>query len=483
MDDTNGRESIRTACVVHADGPVRVRSSRAPSRPDTNQGDTMGAPHDARKAWQVTVFLFLFMVVNFIDKIALGMLAVPMMTEMKITPTQFGLIGSSFFWLFAVSGVAGGFATTRWSTTRLLLVMGVVWSLLQIPMAVSASLVSLVLCRVLLGVAEGPAFPIAVHACYKWFPDSKRDLPVSIFAQGGGVGLLLAGVSIPQISAHWGWRANFYVLAAIGAAWCLLWLLFGREGPLETHTTRTADALRPGYGRQEKGASFRTLLCTPTVLACFLLHFVAYWSLALSLTWLPAYLQLGLGYNGVTSGRLYALIVGGGIPLSIAVSWLVGRLLARGVSSRIARGFMSGAVLTVAGICLIALVLGDFAPSLHVGLMCIALGLVPTVYALVPALLAEIAPPWRRGALLAIDNSIASIAAVMAPVLTGMLVEHAGARGSAGYAAGFAVCGAMMIIGGLLGAAFIDPRRVTDTRVDALGQREPQPRAELSQSD
>jgi hypothetical protein len=50
-----------------------------------------------------------FMVINFADKAVIGIAAVPMMQELQLGPRQFGLVGSSFFLLFAVSSVATGF--------------------------------------------------------------------------------------------------------------------------------------------------------------------------------------------------------------------------------------------------------------------------------------------------------------------------------------------------------------------------------------
>ena len=67
--------------------------------------------------------LTLFILVNFADKIVLGLVAVPMMEELKLTPTEFGFIGSSFFWLFAISGIVGGVLADRLSTKWMLLVM------------------------------------------------------------------------------------------------------------------------------------------------------------------------------------------------------------------------------------------------------------------------------------------------------------------------------------------------------------------------
>ena len=54
------------------------------------------------RGWVVTVLLALFMVINFMDKAILGIVAVPLMQELSIEPAQFGMIASSFFLFFSV---------------------------------------------------------------------------------------------------------------------------------------------------------------------------------------------------------------------------------------------------------------------------------------------------------------------------------------------------------------------------------------------
>ena len=79
-------------------------------------------------AWGMTALIFLFMLINFADKVVVGLAAKPIMEELKLTPEQFGLIGSSFFFLFAVSAILVGFVTNRVQTRHTLLVMAIVWS-------------------------------------------------------------------------------------------------------------------------------------------------------------------------------------------------------------------------------------------------------------------------------------------------------------------------------------------------------------------
>jgi MFS family permease len=76
----------------------------------------MTAQPTPKGAWKITFLLFLFMLVNFADKIVVGLAGVPIMTEMKLEPEQFGLLGSSFFFLFSISAIVVGFIVNRIAT-------------------------------------------------------------------------------------------------------------------------------------------------------------------------------------------------------------------------------------------------------------------------------------------------------------------------------------------------------------------------------
>lgn len=405
--------------------------------------------YEPAKAWRIALLLFIFMAINFIDKIVIGLLAVPMMENLHLKPEQFGLVASSFFWLYSISGVVGGFIANRLSASLMLLIMAFAWSLCQIPVALAPGLVVLMISRVVLGVVEGPAFPVAVHACYKWFPDKKRNLPVAFFAQGGMTGLLIAGVTIPLISSHWGWHANFYVLSFTGFLWVVLWRIFGSEGKI--------DAQQNPSSAMETKVAYRKLLREPTILGCFVLHFVAYWGLALTLTWLPAYLERGLGYSSIGAGRLYSAIVAVTVPIMMGISWISEYMMKRGISSRVARGLLSGITLIVSGAALLAIWIYDIPPLGRVMLLGVALGTSPVIYSLGPAMIAEVTPNSQRGGILAIDNSIASMAGIIAPLVSALFIHGLG--NAAGYEIGFALCGGLMVIGGLVGGIMANPQR------------------------
>lgn len=403
-------------------------------------------------AWMIAVLLALLMLVNFLDKVVIGLVAVPMSKELGLTPTEFGLVGGALHWFFAISAVIGGFVANRRPTRTLLLGMGAFWAVVQLPMLFVTSLWAIIACRVLLGIGEGPASPVATHALYKWFPNDRRNLPVALLHTGSALGLLVAGAMIPWISVHYGWRMNFIVLAVIGAVWCVLWWLLGREG--------TLDRIRPGQLKQdEERVPYRRLLTDSTVLSNYLCHFAANWSLALTLTWVPSYLENGLGIDPIMTGRVFVLFVVVTTLLSLFMAWLSQRMLRGGIATRWSRGAFVSFCLIASGLLSAALFLPGLSSIERIVSLTFSGGLALVMYSVGPAMLAEFTPGSQRAGILAIGNGIASLAGLSAPVVTGILVQGVGAEHPAGYGEGFLVCGAVLIIAGVIGLFWMDPQK------------------------
>lgn len=418
----------------------------------------MQPTYQPARAWFMTAMLFLLVAINFIDKVVLGLVAAPLMKELGLSPAQYGFLAGSFFFLFALTGVAGGFLSNRLPTRWLLLVMALLWAVVQLPIAYGSSLGMLVACRVLLGAGEGPAQPIAIHACYKWFPDERRNLPVSVFQQGAVLGMVVAGIAVPWIDATWGWRTNFLVLAVLGFAWAILWLVAGREGPLDARATKS-PAERSSMAGAGARIRYRVLLSDRTVICIIALHFAAFLTLALVLTWLPAYLSEGLGYAPRRAGQLFAAMLVASAPVGIVLSALSQRLMTRGVPSRIARGAFVCGCLAVGGVLLVAAAVCDIGPAVKVVLIALAISTTPIIYSLGPAMIAQITPPEQRGAALAIEYSVAWIAGIVAPPAVGWMIRAAHNNVAVGFEQGLLLTGALLVVLGVGGLKVLNPER------------------------
>jgi MFS family permease len=168
-----------------------------------------------------------------------------------------------------LAGVAVGFLANRFSTKTIMCVMGVVWAAALLPMSIVSSFAVLVGSRVVLGAAEGPAFPVAVHAVYKWFGNERRALPTSVVASGAAFGAGIVAPMIIWIIEHFGWHAAFGTLGAVGLAWVGLWLVIAKEGP-------TVASVGVESGLRQR-VPYRRLLMSRTAIGFYVAGFAAYW--------------------------------------------------------------------------------------------------------------------------------------------------------------------------------------------------------------
>jgi MFS family permease len=406
----------------------------------------MTAQPTPKGAWKITFLLFLFMLVNFADKNVVNLAGVPIKTELNLDPEQFGFLGSAFFFLFSTSAIVVGFIVNRVATRWVLLVLAAVWALTQFPMLGTVSFTTLVICRIILGAGEGPAFSVAVHAVYKWFPDEKRTLPTAILSQGSAFGVILAMPALNWIIVHHSWHYAFGALGVVGLMWVVAWLVMGKEGPLVQTTAMAAADPRVPYFQ---------LLTSRTFIGCCAATFGAYWALSLGLTWFTSFAIEGLGFDQTDAGWITVLPWVFGAVIVLLTGWISQVLMARGVATRGARGILGSVPLIVGGVILATMphVSGS---GLQMALLVIGSGLCGSIYVVCPPMLGEFTPVQQRGAVISIYGAIFTLAGVVAPYTMGRVIKAA-ATPLEGYMTGFTINAVIMIVSGLLGLLLLWP--------------------------
>lgn len=409
-------------------------------------------PTAPARAYAVLIMLFLFQTINFFDKLVFGLSAVPMMKELSLSPKEFGLIGSSFFLLFSLSGMAVGlFVVGRFPVKWILMLLAAIWSVTQLPVFFSSSVAVLVVCRILLGAGEGPGLPTALHACYNWFPADKRSVPSAVVLQGISVGLLAGGPLLTYVILNHGWRTGFLVCGLLGVAWMVAWSVIGGEGPYAT----------ANFGRDTPAASpnvpARLLWCDPTVIGVIIMSTMSYWIVGISATWLPPFLQLGLGYKPTDVGWIISAIYMFQSPLLLSGSWITQVLQRRGWSLRACLGNASGLALLVAGCALLLSIVTSGALQLACVAIAFAAPSLTTIFG--PVALGAVAPAAQRGRLIVVIYSGNAASALFSNALTGWIVSEAGSNSALGYAHAMTFTAGILIVGAVAAFALIFPER------------------------
>ncbi|WP_267254053.1 MFS transporter [Diaphorobacter caeni] len=390
------------------------------------------------------------MVINFMDKAILGIVAVPLMQELNIHPSEFGMIASSFFLFFSISAIIFGFIANKTSTKWVLIVLAMIWGISQIPLAFVATVPLLYFSRILLGIGEGPAYPLALHACYSWFKDEKRNLPSSIIFQGVTVGLLISGPILTYIMLNHSWHAAFATLGIASVVWMILWFVFGGEGPYvaKNAVQSTSQSLAK--------IAYRKIIFDKTYLSNMMLYWVSYWIFAIMFTWIPSYLSKVMGYGSKEAGWMFMLFTGINIPLVFIGSWLSQKLLQRKVSSLIARGWVSCTFVLAGGLSILAAIFLVNDPMTKVILLALGFNLPQLTFVLSSTIVAEIVPVTQRSSAMSINSALATTGGLLAPALTGRLIQNA-LSPSQGYDHAFIVSAILAIVVGGIGYFAIRP--------------------------
>jgi MFS family permease len=414
----------------------------------------------------MTVLLMVFMALNFWDKAVLGLAAVPIMTELGLSNSEYGLASSSFYVLFTVSAVLVGLLANRVRSRWVFVVLAALWALAQVPVLLSATLGALFVSRILMGAAEGPANPLTVHTAHSWFPPKDRSLPTALTQIASGVGAITAALGLTWIIAGYGWRWAFATTAILSAVWAVAYAIFGRDRPIERNLEPTAVS-----GAAEERVAYRRILLSPTFLGSLAMTFAAAWCLAVVLAWLVPYFVKIVGYAPARAGGMVVPPNVVSILGILALGAWSGRLIARGVRDRVPLGVITGVTVVVGGVCALLI------PYLGSGfwLVCgvsLAAGLPMVAMTSAYNAVGRICPPAQRGAVLGALYGLYSVGSIGGPYAMGLILDAAPDLAT-GYQRGFTVLGTIVIAGGLCAALWVNPGGDRDRLVGRLAARPP----------
>ncbi|MCX4984334.1 MFS transporter [Streptomyces sp. NBC_00572] len=427
---------------------------------DADRASARTPVFDRRRAWLITALIVTFMLINHADKAVLGLAAVPIMDELGISNSTYGMISSSFALLFSLSGLVVGFVSARISSRVLLFTMAALWAVAQLPALIVASVPALVAGRVLLGAAGGPAASMSMHALYKWFPADRRGLPSALQISGAALAMLIAAPVVTWLITAFGWRSAFVVLAVTSTVWSLAWWRLGHDGPYGQEPAPRAKALTSGGRSAHVGPErlpYRRVLLSGTVLGSVAAAFGASWALALSHAWLPVYLRTQQGMTPGGAATLISGISALSLVLLLSVPPLADRLRRRGASDGWASAAPQGIAVAVAGLAMAAFPFAD-GHAVRIGLLVVAFGGHAVAFPMHYMTTSAVAPPLQRGAVFGIVAAAGTLPSLVAPYLTGHLLDSATSPG-AGYTQAFLLSAAVMLVCGLVALTLIRPQR------------------------
>ena len=400
--------------------------------------------------WVVLVLLFFGAVINFADKSIVGLAAVPIMKGLNLSYAEWGLVGSSYYWLYPVTGIFGAAWADRVGAKKVLGLLMLVWAVLQFGVLAITALPLFIIYRILLGAFEGPFSPVAYSHANKWFPPKQRGFANSVVVSGATVGAMIVAPLLVAMITAWGWKIAFAALGVVSIVWFLAFQLFTKESPVEVYEKAKQKAAPEKFSLKDLKYILSSRVALFTTLAYFSTYFIVVW-LA---TWLPLYL---VEVSGMSAGQMGLAIAGIGIvavAIYMGVAVLSDTLFKKTRNWRISRVYVTGGAMVVGALCLLSLSIFQN-PIWVVIAMCLAKGLTYAILPIGPTIMIN-EMPQRGGLMTSILTSSGNLAGIVAPLATGFIVNLASTK-IFGYNLSIIIMAAFVLICSVLFTFFVKP--------------------------
>jgi len=161
----------------------------------------------------------------FFDRLALNYLVPYVAKDLSLNNTQIGLLagGLSLAW------AASSYFTTAWSEAKdknkIVFVCAVIlFSVCSFSSGLAIGFGTLLLARIVMGVAEGPVIPLAQLFVERESSPNRLGINVGILQAVGGAlfGSILAPIILIQVAENLSWRNAFYIAGIPGFIFALL---------------------------------------------------------------------------------------------------------------------------------------------------------------------------------------------------------------------------------------------------------------------
>ena len=386
--------------------------------------------------WSIVGLLAAALFINYVDRGAVPTAAHLIQDELGFSARQLGLLFSAFFWSYALLQIPVGWVAERFGAGRVLAGGLAVWACATMLVGVAQSFAALLVLRLLLGIGESAGFPCVSKLLATVVPvkslGTANGIVAFAYLFGPAVGAYCGGL----LMVEFGWRAVFWIFGALSLLWLLPW----------SRVELPRYAVQAGAGN---GPTLHTLLRQPSLWGTSLGLFSSNYTFYFMLTWLPFYLVRERGFStGAMASLTGSAYVVNALSALIA-GWAIDRVARSGHANLAYKAVMVAA---------------------HVGsvacMLCIALGAPPWALAAIfvyqvlsgmssPGVFAMsqiLAGPSASGRWVGIQNAVGNLAGVIAPALTGLLVE-----GTQHFTAAFLLAALVSVLG-LIGWVWMIPR-------------------------
>jgi MFS family permease len=361
----------------------------------------------------VVPLLAVALFINYVDRGTLATAAPLIKDQLQFSSTQIGVLLSAFFWSYVPAQILAGWLAERINPYRTLAIGLAIWSIATALSGVATGFVMFIALRVLLGLGESAAFPCSSKLFAQHLPSDRLGGANGLIGVGMALGPALGTFGGGLLIAQVGWRNVFFLFGLVSLLWLIPWYASTR------HIWPQTDNRSIG-----PGLSLTSIIRRREVWGAGLGHFCGNYAFYFVISWLPLYLVKERGLSVQQMAEIGGLIYLVYAASSFSAGWLSDRWIRAGASDSRVRKTVIICAHGIMAASLVAAAVGDLRVSV-ISLFCagVAFGLnTATLFAIGQTL----AGPQAAGRWIGIQNCVANLAGIVAPIITGFFVDRTG---------------------------------------------------------
>jgi ACS family D-galactonate transporter-like MFS transporter len=356
--------------------------------------------------------LALAALINYVDRGNLSIAAPMLKDELGLSARQLGILLSSFFVTYTLFLPVSGWLADRFDVKWVMAIGFLLWSGATAATGGLHAFATLLAARLILGMGETVAYPCYARTLVRHVPEVGRGFANALIAAGVGCGPALGTFFGGTLMARYGWRPFFVVLGVVSMAWLIPWLAWMPRGePAVSHVQKS----RVGFFELlEQRSMWGT--CGGLFGANYVLYF--------EITWLPFYLVRERHFSMermATIGGIGYLCYS---AAAVVFGWISDRWIAAGGTPTVVRKTFAGVGAGSAGVLLLGCALAS--PKISVILLLLAFAAGGMCGSNIWAITQTLAGPKMAGRWAGLQNFFGNFAGIIAPAVTGFVVDYTG---------------------------------------------------------
>jgi MFS family permease len=253
----------------------------------------------------VFMLLFLLYMFDYIDRTIVTSMFTSIEKDYGISHMQSGLLVSAVYWMIVILTFPVSILVDRWSRTKTIGVMAIMWSIATALCALTGNYVQLFMARLLIGVGEAGYAPGGSAMISGLYPIDRRARMMGLWNAsiplGSAIGVLLGGI----IAVKLGWKHAFGIVAIPGMIIAILFLFVKDYKTVDlSFFDKSSNRIK-----MERKDIVREFLSKPSVLFTYFGMAAVVFVTTSIITWLPTYFEKMRNVPQETAGKMASSVM------------------------------------------------------------------------------------------------------------------------------------------------------------------------------